>query len=348
MEVCYTFIMLFYEKHLFTSDIASEHTYISLVSNPSRAGPDMWKNSLWIWTIVSLLAISSYNAVYAQEEGIEPISGPIIEAITTFFNNLAESAPKVMAAAILLAIGYGAGKAAGKGVENLSRKVLRKANLEKVSAGQVLEQVTGKDVDSPRLIGATVKWFIYLFFIVAAINALQFAELSGALSDLWLWVPNILAFILIIVIGFIIVNFVARWIDQEFARRDFSGTYIVTAVKVIMYAVIFAVGITQLGVGETIIPILVSAFSWSIAIAIGAAIAIGLGFGLKDIIPAAISGAAHQRAVLKVGQKVRIGDISGTITAVELLHVIVVNDKNESVIIPTKELMSKPITVIGS
>ena len=115
-----------------------------------------------------------------------------------------------------------------------------------------------------------------------------------------------------------------------------------------MYAVIFAVALTQLGIGETIIPILVSTFSWSIAVAIGVAIAIGLGFGLKDIIPAVIIGASHQRSFLRAGQKVRIGDIIGTVTAVELLHIIVVNERNESVIIPTKELMNKPITVISS
>lgn len=298
-------------------------------------------------SLALLLTTSGSTLAYGQETDLEEISVPIMEALVTFLNNLAEALPKVFAAAILLAIGFGAGKAAGKAAEKLSRKVLKASEVEKVSGSQAVEEITAKQ-ESPRLIAATVRWFIYLFFIVAAVNALQFSELSDALSDLWLWVPNILAFILIIVIGFIVVNFVARWLDQEFTRRDFSGKYIITAVKVIMYAVIFAVALTQLGIGETIIPILVSAFSWSIAIAIGAAIAIGLGFGLKDIIPAAISGASHQRAILKVGQKVRIGDITGTVAAVELLHVTVVNDKNESVFIPTKELLNKTIVVISS
>ena len=109
----------------------------------------------------------------------------------------------------------------------------------------------------------------------------------------------------------------------------------------------FAIGFTQLGVGQSIIPILVSAFSWSIAIAIGAAVAIGLGFALKDIVPASVVGATNQRYVLKVGQKVRIGDISGTVTASHLLHVIITNERNESFVIPTKELINKTIVIIN-
>jgi small-conductance mechanosensitive channel len=110
---------------------------------------------------------------------------------------------------------------------------------------------------------------------------------------------------------------------------------------------VFAVGFTQLGIGESIIPILVSAFSWSIAVAIGVAVAVGLGFALKDIIPASIVGASNQRSLLKVGQNVRIGEISGTITASQLLYLIVTNNRNESTVIPTKDLMNKTIVILN-
>nr|WP_320416693.1 mechanosensitive ion channel domain-containing protein [Candidatus Nitrosotenuis chungbukensis] len=83
------------------------------------------------------------------------------------------------------------------------------------------------------------------------------------------------------------------------------------------------------------------------AIAIGAAIAVGLGFALKDIIPASIVGASNQRSLLKVGQKVRIGEITGTVTASQLLYLIVTNEKNESTVIPTKDLMSKTIVLLN-
>jgi len=48
----------------------------------------------------------------------------------------------------------------------------------------------------------------------------------------------------------------------------------------------------------------------------------------------------HKRdtKILRLGQKVQIGEDKGTITAVDLLHIILANENNESIVIPTKNL----------
>ena len=286
------------------------------------------------------------QAAFAQSNSVEFLYEPGIEALTAFATGVAESAPKIIAAIILLVIGLIAGKVIGKVVEKSASKILQKVTKNNDSDDVVTQTTSSRD--SSKLIAASVRWFVYLFFIIAAINALEFEQLSTALTDLWLWVPNLLAFILIIVVGLIIANFIGKWLDQELIKKEFGGSkYVITGVKAVIYAVIFAIALTQLGIGDTIIPILISAFAWSIAIGVGVAIAIGLGFALKDILPAAINTAAKRRSVLKIGQKVRIGEVSGTITAVELLHIIIATQNNESIIIPTKELDNAQITIIG-
>jgi small-conductance mechanosensitive channel len=282
----------------------------------------------------------------AQENPAGFLYEPGIEALTAFVTGIAESAPKIIAAVILLIIGLIAGKVIGKAIEKSASKLLQKVTKNNDNDNIVTQTTSSRD--SSKLIAASVRWFVYLFFIIAAINALEFEQLSTALTDLWLWVPNLLAFILIVVIGLIIANFIGKWLDQELIKKELGGSkYVITGVKTVIYAIIFAIALTQLGIGDTIIPILISAFAWSIAIGVGAAIAIGLGFALKDILPAAINTAAKQRSVLKIGQKVRIGEISGTITAVELLHIIIATENNESVIIPTKNINNSSITIIG-
>ena len=286
------------------------------------------------------------QSAYAQSDSVGFLYEPGIEAVTAFATGIAESAPKIIAAVILLIIGLIAGKVIGKVVEKSASKLLQKVTRNNDNDDVVTQTTSSRD--SSKLIAASIRWFVYLFFIIAAINALEFEQLSTALTDLWLWVPNLLAFILIVVVGLIIANFIGKWLDQELIKKEFGGSkYVIIGVKTVIYAIIFAIALTQLGIGDTVIPILVSAFAWSIAIGVGAAIAIGLGFALKDILPAAINTASKQRSVLKIGQKVRIGDISGTLTAVELLHVIVATENNESVIIPTKELSNSSITIIG-
>ncbi len=307
-----------------------------------------WRLPLVV-ALLLVFTVSQTSFVYAQEtEPLEDIYIPVTEALTTFTISIAESIPKIIGAVILLIIGLIAGKIIGAAVGKIAKKIIQKTEEKKGADSTTIVEIPGK-LDSARLISSTVRWFIYLFFIVAAVNALEFEQLTVALTDLWLWVPNLLAFVLIIIIGLIIVNFVSKWIDQELIQRDLGGSkYIITGVKVVIYGIIFAVALTQLGIGEDIIPILVSSFSWSISIAIGAAIAIGLGFALKDIIPSLIGFAANQRLGLKKGQKVKIGDITGTITAIEALHIVVTDEKNETIIIPTKEIMNKTIRIISS
>ncbi|KRT60536.1 MAG: TM helix repeat-containing protein [Thaumarchaeota archaeon CSP1-1] len=301
-----------------------------------------------ILSAVFILVISGTGFAYAQES-VNQFYSPATEGLTTFANNVAESVPKIVAAVILLIIGLVAGKLVGRGVEKAATKILQKVDFQKNADSQILDLSSNK-LNSAKLIAATIKWFVYIFFIVAAINALQFVELSTALTDLWLWIPNLLAFVLILIIGsIIIVKFVIKWVDQEIVSHGFGNArYVITGIKVVMYGIIFAVAITQLGIGESIIPILVSAFAWSIAVAIGAAIAVGLGFTLKDVLPAAIAGAANHRSIFKVGQKIKIGDVTGTITSVGTLHIIVTNDRNEGIVIPTKEFIGKSFTILPS
>ena len=309
----------------------------------------MKSGSIYSSMIISalLLAISGTSLVYAQQSSNAFIE-PETAALTTFANSVAAAAPKIIAAAVLLTIGLVAGKVTARVVEKAAKKIMQKANLQNISESHLIEETVGK-FDSAHLIASTVKWFVYLFFIVAAINALQLAQLTSALTSLWLWIPNVLAFVLIVIIGSVIANYIIKWVNHELVIHHYGGMrYIGVGVKAVIYSIVFAVGLTQIGIGQSVIPTLVSAFSWSIAVALGAAIAVGLGFTLKDILPAAIVGASRQRSLFKVGQTVKIGDVSGVITASEVLHIIVTNEKNESVIIPTKDLMNKQVTILHS
>jgi small-conductance mechanosensitive channel len=310
---------------------------------------NLTRNLRSVVLLLLFLSASCIGIAYAQDTSIvDKFYGPETEALKTFATEIAGSAPKIIAAAVLLIIGLIIGKIVSRVIEKTSRKILKKASVYNISKSNIMEETVGK-IDSARLIAATVKWFVYLFFIVAAINELQLQQLTTALTSLWLWIPNLLAFVMIVIIGSIIANYIIKWINHELVTHNYGGSrYIGVGVKIVIYSIVFAVGLTQIGVGQSIIPTLVAAFSWSIAIAVGVSIAIGLGFTLKDILPTAIAGVSQNRSTYKVGQVIKIGDIVGTVTSSEIFHIIVTNEKNESTVIPTKELMSKSVTILHS
>lgn len=296
---------------------------------------------------IFLLLVVSFNTSLAYGQNTSSkFYEPETEALTTFANGIAGAAPKIIAAGILLLIGFVVGKVVDRIIVKATKKILQKTNLQIASNSGIVEHTVGQ-FDSAHLIAATVKWFVYLFFVVAAINTLHLEQLTTALTSLWLWIPNLLAFVLVVIVGSIIANYLTKWVNHELVVHHYGGSrYINIGIKAVTYSIVFAVGLTQIGIGQSVIPTLVSAFSWSIAVAIGAAIAVGLGFTLKDVLPVAIAGAANHQSFLKIGQYVKIGEVTGVITAAEMMHIIVTNENNESVVIPTKVLMSKNITII--
>ena len=296
--------------------------------------------------LISIIPLTSQAFAQDTEEfDIATIFTPTTDALTEFWKELVKWTGKLITVAILLIVGVIAGKITGGLVERASRKI-----LEKTTSGH--EEETSfpgsKPKESAKLIGATVRWFVYLFFILAAVNALEFTALTEGLTNLWLWIPNLIAFVIILIVGFVIANFVGKWLDQELTKGKYENSKIlVTVAKVIIYLIFFSIALTQLGVGSEIIPILVSAFSWSIAVGIGAAVAVGLGFALKDILPGAIISCSRRRSVLKEGMKIKLGDVSGKVLSIESLHLVVEQDNGEKVIIPSKELRDNKVTVLS-
>lgn len=300
--------------------------------------------------IFSLFVVFTTSGIFdqiafAEESSEEFILGPATNALTTFFNELASSAPKIIAAIILLIIGWIVGTIIGKVITKFARVILEKINKDE--SEEDLKKFTSSQ-NLSRLIGTVLKWFVFLFFIIAAVNALEFEQLSIAMTNLWLWVPNLIAFIVIVLVGMLAANFAGKWVDKECTERNYGYCNLLSlGIKAIIYIIVIPIAVTQLGVGEEIISILISALSWGIAVGIGAAVAVGLGFALKDMLPGIINSQSKKSDVLTIGQKVQIGEYKGTITAVELLHVILANEDNESVVIPTKDLSTKTIRIFG-
>ena len=111
--------------------------------------------------------------------------------LDVFLSQVSMSLPNIASAGILIAAGIIIGKLVGRATQKLvdkfSKKTLGKSDSADTKNIYEKEEYSG-------WIAGTIRWFIYLFFFIAAVNALGFGELSGALTDLWLWVPNFARF----------------------------------------------------------------------------------------------------------------------------------------------------------
>jgi hypothetical protein len=131
-----------------------------------------------------------------------------------------------------------------------------------------------------------VRWFIYLIAILAAANVLQLGFLTALLASIVAYLPNIAAFLIILIAGFILIDYFADFMIGWGEAQNVEYIKPITVLmRVFFYFVVVMLALTQLLLDLTIIYIFITPIAWGIGIGIGAAIAIIVGLGLKDRAP---------------------------------------------------------------
>lgn len=296
------------------------------------------------FSLNEIVALFAATSTILQQAGMQSFIEPITNSLNQFATTIAQAAPKIVAALILLGIGLLVGRIIGWVV----KKVAEKMNLDRYwSRTGIGESVSRAGWNLTRIISVAARWFVYLFFISAAVNVLEFTQLSQAINDVWLWIPNVVAFIIILVIGALIADFVGRWMQRELPARGVVGGRAIALVATgILYAIVLVVATTQLQIGEAILNSVISALIWGMAAAIAIGVGVGLAYGLREAFPAMIRGTTQIQPTLKQGQRVTIGGVTtGTIQEAGSFSVILKNDQGKTIVIPTKNILDKEIVI---
>jgi len=278
-----------------------------------------------------------------QQAGTQTFTEPLTNSLNQFGTTLADAGPKIIAALILLGIGLLVGRIVGWVVKKVTEKMNIDEHWNRTSIG---ESVARSGWSLSKIISTAARWFVYLFFISAAVNVLQFQQLSQAINAVWLWIPNVIAFIIVLGVGAIIADFIGRWMQRELpARGVVAGKTIGLAATGILYAIVFAVAVAQLRIGEVILNSVISALVWGIAAAIAIGVGVGLAYTLRDTFPAMIRGSTQIQPTLKQGQRVTLDGRTGIIQEAGAFSIILKDDQGKTVVIPTRNIVDKEIVI---
>jgi hypothetical protein len=289
--------------------------------------------------VVSLLLVT------LQQVGTQSITEPLTNSLNQFLTSIAQAGPRIIAALILLGIGLLVGRIIGWAVKKVAEKMNVDQHWNRTSIG---ESVSRSGWSLSKIISTAARWFVYLFFISAAVNVLQFQQLSQAINAVWLWIPNVIAFIVVLGVGAIIADFVGRWMQRELpARGVVGGKALGLAATGILYAIVFAVAVAQLRIGEVILNSVISALVWGVAAAIAIGVGVGLAYSLREAFPAMIRGSTQIQPTLKQGQRVTMDGRTGIIQDAGSFSIILRDDQGNTVVIPTKNIIDKEIVILS-
>jgi hypothetical protein len=194
-----------------------------------------------------------------------------------------EFLPKLLGAIVILIIGWIVGRALGKVISKVLDKVGVDDLIRKTSVGKNIED---SGLNLVHLFDLLIRWFVYLIAIMGATNVLEIDFLSQFMARLVAFIPNIAAFIIVLVGGFVLVDFFIDFMEKfgSTSEVQFMGT-VMTLMRVFFYFIIVVLALTQLKIDLEIIYVFIEPVAWGVGIGLGAAIAIIVGFGLKDRSP---------------------------------------------------------------
>lgn len=197
-----------------------------------------------------------------------------LSTLQTFWSEIAIFFPKLMAALLLLLLGWGLARLAKAGVLRLLNLIHFGSMAEK-SGLEALARSGGVNLSLAGMISELVYWLLLLVVAVSVTNSLGLQAVSDLLNRAVLYLPNVLIAILVLVFGTLLARFTNRltftWLNGIKAPGALT---ISTLAEYAIQIFSFFLALEQLDIGTQLVT---AAFSIAFG---GIVLALALAFGL--------------------------------------------------------------------
>jgi hypothetical protein len=198
----------------------------------------------------------------------------VTDAWNAFAIKITAFLPELIGAIIIFVVGWIIARLMKLAVEKLLKLVRFDTATDKTGVKDFLKK--GEIVKTPsEIVGMLVYWFIMILVLIASLDALGLPIVSDMLNSIFLYIPNVVAAIIVLVLGLLLGNLLAAVV-----RTGASNTGLKNAKglgKLSLYSIVSfsaAIALIQLGIGEEVVE---SAFELAFG---AAALALALAFGL--------------------------------------------------------------------
>jgi hypothetical protein len=198
----------------------------------------------------------------------------LIKSFREVVERLAKFAPSLLAALTLVLAGW----IVAVVVRRLAIRILHAADVDgRATRWGITASLGRTGIRRPPsdLVGEVVFWVIFLIGLLMAIEALEVPAAVGLAPAIIRFLPNLLIAIFVMVIGWLLANFLAQALLISIVNAQRSGgPVLAAAVRWLVLLFAASVALTQLGIAREMI-LLVFGIAFG-----GATLALALAFGL--------------------------------------------------------------------
>ena len=285
--------------------------------------------------ITLLAAIDA--ATDAAKTGDVPSDGPVekfTETAGTAFKPLADTfieaynqslslAPKVIAVALVLVLGYILSRLAARLIVALCEKVGLQRAAERGGLVDSMSHV-GIHRSVPSILGLIVFWMLMCLFLMACFNILELETFSNAMQRVVNYVPNLLRAAAVIVVGLLVASLLRGVIAASADRVGISyAQYLASGCYWVLVLMTFSAAFDQLDIKFELLNYAILIVFTALGIAFGLAV----GLGGRDVVAGILSG-YYLRQRVQAGDHVSIDGLEGTVREVGPVATIVETEEN--------------------
>ncbi len=224
------------------------------------------------------------------------------------------------------------------------KKALSKTKLDEWSDKLKETKIFGNttiNIVLTKVILVTLKWFLILVFVLVGADIFGLHMVSEGIGSFIAYLPKLISALLIFVGGVYLGTLVKKAIHSAFKSLEITGGNLVG--NIAFYLIVIFISITaldQAGIDTSIIKSNITLILGSVVLSF----TIAFGLGSKEIVQRLLFG-FYSRKNLSVGQKIRIGDVQGTIESIDNIYMTLITSDGKF-IFPIKEVSDTIIQIV--
>lgn len=209
----------------------------------------------------------------------------VLESFQTVWEGLLRLLPSIIAAVIVLLVGWLLASALGKAV----RRLIELTKIDDVIEGAGLDRSlsdAGVDFNLANLIGWLAKWFVIVVVLIAVADILNLTQITDFLQRVALFIPNIIIAVVILLVGFVLGNFVYKVVEKAVNASKLAATagVLATMAKWSIIVFSFLAALSHLNIAKELIQTLFTGMVGMLALAGGLAFGLGGKDEAKEIL----------------------------------------------------------------
>ncbi len=203
----------------------------------------------------------------------------LLEPGRAFLSKVAAFLPNLLAAILILLAGW----AAAKFVRLVVFRFLLAVRFDVASERAGIDDVLARaeiSQSSAELVATLVYWLTNLLVLMTAVNILGLTAVSDLLNQILLYVPKVIAAVVVLILGLFFANFLSGIIKAAAANANIAEADLFG--NVARYAVVVftgAIALQELGIGAELVRSTFNIIFGAVALAL----ALAFGLGSKDI-----------------------------------------------------------------